>query len=263
MKKRFLAMMCVLTMSFSIVACGSNDEVKEFPAEVEETLEEAEEEISEEADDLIEEIEAAAEAVEEAVAEETEEETAEAEEDSPISKALGTVADYSYENEFFNFGVKLDDSWTFLDAEQILATKEETANLVGDEYKEYLTSTSYISDFMAVNENQTDTVNLAVEKLPIAYITLSEEEYLSIAKESLTGALESMGISNISLEDKTVTIGTETHPSILVVGEYAGVEVYEEIVAIKKNNFVASLTVCYWVEDHTEEFFDTHMYAIK
>lgn len=241
MKKRILAVLCVV-VSLSLMACGK-EEVKD--AAVAEATESAEAEVAASEEDKIAAIEEQVEEAEAAVEEDI---------DASLVKAVGAVNGNIYENEYFGFGIDLGSDWVIQSSEQIMKNQQATTDMIGDDFKQYLESANYVIDFMAT-QNDINTVNLAIEKLTGISRLVSEEDYLDVSKDSLQGALESMGAEVVSIEDTTTQIGSETYSAILVTGSYSGIDIYEKLTVMKKGGFINCITVCTWQENTTDDVY--------
>ena len=212
MKKKMIALLLAVTV-LCITACGAKDEVVEAtinePAPVVTASEEGEidpvaqvetAEVVEEA--VTEEDVAEAEPVEETEAEDgTEADGAsdagselEAEDDVSLGTNDGTI----YENAYFGIGCKLDDQWVMQTDEQILELNNLVADKVSDKFAEVFESGVVITDMMASNVNQVDTVNTGIEKLNGVAMLVDENKYIELSDPQVVEMLGSMGIENIT-----------------------------------------------------------------
>ena len=99
---------------------------------------------------------------------------------------------------------------------------------------------------MATHSNKTDTVNITFEKLTGTNLTLSEDKYIEITKDSLKSGLESMGMQNVTLTTGKGDLAGNKHPYIAISAQYSGIPVYEKLFAVKKENYVAVIVACTW-----------------
>lgn len=170
--------------------------------------------------------------------------------------SLGSTSGNRWENEFIGIGCQLDESWTFLTDEEIRQTNQISSDLVGDEYKEALESAKVIYDMMATNADGVSTIGVNLEKLSGAALLVTEEMYIEVSEENLVGALESMGVENIQISTEEITFAGKNHYCIRLEGEYSSIKIYETLIAVKCNGYVACVTACTWVEDGTSEILD-------
>lgn len=177
--------------------------------------------------------------------------------DHSAETITGTVVDNNYSNSFLGIKCTLDSTWGFLSDEEIKAQNEATIGLVGDDYADAIKNASVVYDMMAVNENQTDTVIVNMEKLTGLNTALTEEGYVELTVDSLVEELESMGVENVSHQTGTVTFAGADHAAIHISGEYAGINVYELLVCSKKDNYMAVFVACTWYNDATYDLLDT------
>ena len=269
MKKKMLALLLAVTV-LCMTACGAKDEVVEAtinePAPVVTEREEGE-------IDPVAQVETA-EAVEEAV---TEEDVLEAEpvEETEVESEDGTEADGAsdagseleaeddvslgtndgtiYENAYFGIGCKLDDQWVMQTDEQILELNNLVADKVSDKFAEVFESGVVITDMMATNVNQVDTVNTGIEKLNGVAMLVDENKYIELSDPQVVEMLGSMGIENITSTRMETEVAGKKRATLLIQGEYSGVPVYEKMVCIKKSGYMFVMTTCTWGEDKTDE----------
>ena len=269
MKKKMIALLLAVTV-LCITACGAKDEVVEAtinePAPVVTEREEGEIDPGAQVE--------TAEVVEEAV---TEEDVAEAEpvEDTEVESEDGTEADGAsdtgseleaeddvslgtndgtiYENAYFGIGCKLDDQWVMQTDEQILELNNLVADKVSDKFAEVFESGVVITDMMATNVNQVDTVNTGIEKLNGVAMLVDENKYIELSDPQVVEMLGSMGIENITSTRMETEVAGKKRATLLIQGEYSGVPVYEKMVCIKKSGYMFVMTACTWGEDKTDE----------
>ena len=269
MKKKMIALLLAVTV-LCITACGAKDEVVEAtinePAPVVTEREEGEIDPGAQVE--------TAEVVEEAV---TEEDVLEAEpvEETEVESEDGTEADGAsdtgseleaeddvslgtndgtiYENAYFGIGCKLDDQWVMQTDEQILELNNLVADKVSDKFAEVFESGVVITDMMATNVNQVDTVNTGIEKLNGVAMLVDENKYIELSDPQVVEMLGSMGIENITSTRMETEVAGKKRATLLIQGEYSGVPVYEKMVCIKKSGYMFVMTACTWGEDKTDE----------
>ena len=112
-----------------------------------------------------------------------------------------------------------------------------------------ITSMAVIQDMMATHVNQMDTVSVVLEKLNGAALLITEEQYMSLAKDSAVNALISMGLNVTSSEVVTVQLAGEDHVALAIAGDFSGLNVYEYMVVVKCNGYMACITACTWLEN--------------
>lgn len=216
--KKIIALLLVLAFAFSLVSCGSDDDIRGT------------------------------------VSTAPGGETSEVSSDDSAELSLGTSANNTYENKFLGIGCKLDSDWTFYTDDEILEMNNMTKDLVGDEYAEVMESAQTLYDMYASTSDSMQTVNINIENLGLVYGTvLDEDAYIDAALESVKGVLESMGFENVTVKKTTVTFAGETRGAIAVAGEVSDVKFYEKLVCIKVGKYMACVTVASYIDDSTDE----------
>lgn len=162
---------------------------------------------------------------------------------------IGSSVGNTYKNKFIGIQCTLDSNWTFLTDEEIRAQNESTLGMVGEEYKDALANASVVYDMVATHANQTDTVNVVMEKMTVANMLITEEQYLSLSKDSAIGGLQSMGFVIDSSEVTKIQFAGAEHYALVLKGNYAGISFYETLVVIKCSGYIAAVTVGTWNVD--------------
>ena len=162
---------------------------------------------------------------------------------------IGSTAGGTYKNAFIGIQCTLDENWTFKTDEEIQAHNEATLGLMGDAYKEALANATVVYDMMATHVNGMDTINVVMEKLSAAALLITEEQYLNLSKDGAVGGLQSMGFTIDSAEVVKLQFAGAEHYALNITGSYAGVPIYETLVAMKCNGYIVGITVATWLEN--------------
>lgn len=165
------------------------------------------------------------------------------------SFSIGSSTGNTYKNEFIGIQCTLDSNWIFKTDAEIQTINEVTMGLVGEEYKDILANATVIQDMMATHTNGLDSVNVVLEKLNAAALLLSEEQYLQLAKDSAVNALASMGLTIVSSDITKVQLAGNEHAALVVEANIGGYTIYEYMVVIKCNGYIACVTVATWNEN--------------
>ena len=129
------------------------------------------------------------------------------------------------------------------------AINEQTLGMVGDDYKAMLANASVIQDMLATDADQLNTINVVLEKLNVASLFVTEEQYMSLSKDPAVNALSTMGLNIISAEITNVEFAGKEHVALAIEAEISGIAMYEYIVLVKCNGYMACVTACTWVEN--------------
>lgn len=173
-------------------------------------------------------------------------------EDEP-ELSVGSSTSNTYKNEFIGIQCTLDSEWTFKTDAEIQEINKTTAGMMGDDYKDVITNMAVIQDMMATHSNQMDTVNVVLEKLSGINALISEEQYCNLSKDATVQALASMGMNITSSEVVKIQFAGEEHAAITIAGDYAGLAIYECVVAVKCNGYIACVSVATWMENNCQE----------
>ena len=159
---------------------------------------------------------------------------------------IGSSTGNTYCNEFIGIQCTLDENWTFKTDEEMKAVNQVTLDLVGDEYKNALANATVVYDMMATHTNGMDSVNVVMEKLSGLNVLLTEERYMELSKDSAVNALASMGLNIVSAQVVTVQLAGKEHTALAIEADVGGIAMYEYMVVVKCNGYIACITACTW-----------------
>lgn len=163
--------------------------------------------------------------------------------------SIGSASGNTYKNEFIGIQCVLDGNWVFKTDEEMRQINQITSDLVDEEYKNFVSNLTVVQDMMAVNTNQMDTINVVLEKLSGANLFLTADQYMSLSKDATVNALASMGLNIVSAEVTKVQFAGEEHAALVIQADVEGIAVYEVLLAIKCNGYMACVTACTWIEN--------------
>lgn len=156
---------------------------------------------------------------------------------------LGTVNGNVYENAFIGIGCTLGSEWTFFSDEQIKQQNNVAADLAGEEYKEMMEKATIVYDMFASHSNQINTVVVNLEKVDkLQLATLDYESYFESTVAPIKQSLGNMGFTNITHNIGSLKIGSTDFTCLNVNSEVNGFTMYQTIIVIKCNGYLASVT---------------------
>lgn len=243
MKKRFLALTLVLLLALSLAACGQKE------SEIKGSVESGEEPPSVSGStEAREEPEGSGEESSEAPEEPAESEaSAESGDNGDVS--IGSIVGGVYTSEFLGIGCTLDSNWTYASEEELAGMSDLSAEAVNDEdLAEMIKNSPSFFDMYAYADEGMTSINIVLENLGVIYgITLDESGYLDIGLENVEQAMASMEIENISIEKTTVEFAGSEHACARITGTYMDVPLYEELICVKQDSYMAVVTMsCYY-----------------
>ena len=156
---------------------------------------------------------------------------------------VGTVEGSVYENPFIGIGCNLSDEWTYFTNEQIMQQNNVAAELAGEEYKKMMANATVFADMFASHSDQVSTVGVNIEKIDkVELAVLNIKSYLESAVPSIEQSLGNMGFVNITHSIGTVKLGDTDMTCLNVVSSLGEFKMYQTIVAIKCNGYLACIT---------------------
>lgn len=174
--------------------------------------------------------------------------------------SIGATANNSYKNEYFGIGIDLNEEWTFMSQEEINEANGMAKDLLDKEqYAEALDNGTVFTDMSATASDGILTLNATIEKLnALGTLAVDEESYVDISLENtdFKAVFKQMGVDMSVVEKGTITVAEKEHPCIVLEGEVQGIGFYEKVAAIKKGNYVISITASSLVENVVDEIFE-------
>ena len=182
--------------------------------------------------------------------------------------SLGTTADGTYENAYFGIGVKPGDDWIFYSTEELATTSGISADqMTVESVKELLAKQQTVFDMFAMSSDGLRTMNVVFEDLGTVYGALLDESgYIDIALSKLAPSLEAQGFKNIVTEKGSLEFAGSEHGIIRLTSQMSvnniDIDVYEMVIVIKQDNYITSVTLASFMEDHVAEMAEW-FYAVK
>ena len=164
--------------------------------------------------------------------------------------SAGTTTGNTYTNEYFGFTCTLDESWVFLDRDQISQVTGQVSDILdSDSLSDVYASGKVVIEMYAGN-TEGSTVNVTVENLGVVNGAVYDEiGYVDVSLKSLPDQMTTAGYSDVSAEMVTMTFAGAQHYGISLSGKVNGSTLYETLVCIKEGNYMAVVTFATFGED--------------
>lgn len=259
MKKK-LSLILILVLALSTVfmtGCHEKYDLEEMAKE-EEAASNTEEATEENTEDTTEEEAEAAEDSTETEASTTEEVL----QGTPPAEILGKTTETSYSNSFF--GIK----YTTPNENWYIATKEELGQVMGmaastisdEEILDILENSGFAIDFYALDTTNAatavtfDSINITIEDIGKMYgILASEKELAESGLETSKQALEAQGWTNVNMEVTEAVFAGVPRVCTVSSAEMDGSKMFQKQIYLKKESYIACITVGSFDEDKTDE----------
>ena len=166
----------------------------------------------------------------------------------------GVITGNVYENEFLGLGVTLDENWVFYTDEEIAALYGLTNELLGDDFEEYLKNATVIYDMQVTNKFDASNVNVNFEKLSALgdVQTANMEIFVSSIMPTVANSLETIGCTDVSYELCDIKLGDKTFEGAKTKATLSGLQLYQTVVCIKCDGYIANISVTSYLEDTTD-----------
>lgn len=177
--------------------------------------------------------------------------TAPAEED----QKMGTFENGVYTNSFLGIRCDMGEGWLAYDREQLAQLSGITADALDDEaLAEALRSSGVAFLLYASSNDLASIMNITLEDLGFLYgAVLDEQSYAELSVDQLPAALESAGLTKVTAEIGTVTLAGKERTAVLVHGLIGEMDVYEVVVCVKVDSYMAAVTVGSYYRDITSD----------
>lgn len=167
---------------------------------------------------------------------------------------LGSFADGVYTNDFLGIRCEIGDGWSVYSDAQLAQLNGLLLDTMTDaELVEQLKKSNVAHLFYATADNGYKSMNVVLENIGVVNgVLLDEKSYMALSVEQLPTALQSMGLSNVTVEAATVHFAGADRAGVRVHGVLSGVDFYEKIVCIKVESYFGLVTVASYQEDITD-----------
>lgn len=171
--------------------------------------------------------------------------------------SLGTITDRNYENKFIGIGCNLDVIWNFYTDAQIRELNNQVSDIAGEEFQELMKNADVVYDMMAVHNNKLDNVIVNMEKVnPVQLAALDISANYEKVFPTIKSTFEKMGYSGTGYTLTTVTIGGQEYPAMAITARISGMDMYQILVSIKCNGYLAGITVTTYKANRTSQILD-------
>lgn len=173
--------------------------------------------------------------------------------DSMVKLTMGTVNGTTYENEFIGIGCKVDDGWTFASEDDLKALIDITIDKFDEKYQEQLEAAAIVYAMQVTDASTGNNININLEKLTGLNKTMTASKYVDSSLGQMSTALETAGFSNLQIQKTEVEIDGTKHAAIAINADFSGVKIYEKVVCIKCDDYMANITLATVSSDTTDE----------
>ena len=175
--------------------------------------------------------------------------------------SLGQMQGGIYTNTYAGFQCALDENWTYKTAQELQELPDAAKDLFeGTALEAEMLDVTIISDMMAENLTTLSSMNVQYQKLDLAqrliFATASDDQVIDETlkeKDSMIASFTQAGMSDVTIEKKTVTFLGEERPVIYTTCTVSGVPCYMiQILDYSKGSYGVALTLSTYMEDTTE-----------
>lgn len=168
--------------------------------------------------------------------------------------SVGVTEGQRYWNDTVGVGCTLGDEWYFYTEEEIAAQNGLAAGMLREDYAKMVAESGSMMDMLALNTETGTSVNVTLQRLSLTdALLINEQKYAEISTESLTEALEQIGLENVGTSVDKVEFLGEKHPCVRVTGVMQGVDFFETLAIFKTGRTVCIVTVGCFQEDTSAE----------
>ena len=170
------------------------------------------------------------------------------------SPQLGDFADGTYVNDFLGICCAVGEEWTVYSDTQLAQLNGLVLDAMTDaDLVEQLKKSNIAHLFYAIADGGHRSVNVVLENVGVVNgVLLDEKTYMALSVEQLPNALQSMGLTDVTAQETTVSFAGRDHAAAWVHGLLSGVHFYEKIICIKVGDYFGLVTVASDREDQTD-----------
>ena len=249
--KKILAMILALTVVAGFGACGNEEKSENVeptqevtaPAETEAKEDVAKDEnavAEEKSEEKAPEADKKEEQKDEKKAEEKKAPEAEKKDAPAKSKTLtmGKNDGSVYENDYFGLAFRLPEGWNFFSDNQLSEANGVPAGISGDELLKAAERPTGVY-VMGASNNEKNSVNLLVSKLPAEAQGVDENAFLSATLAKTKDAFAQQGVENLNVESAAIDIGGRQIPAGRITYKVQGKSVDQALFCLKKDDCMA------------------------
>ena len=186
----------------------------------------------------------------------------EAEEEKDVSAPstiLGNTTSNSYSNSYYGLKFSAPNNDWYLASDSELAQVMNQKNINDEVLLKVLNETGFIMDMYAVNTSADadsdifDSVSVTIENISKLYsVILTEQELADASLPSIKNDLSAQGGKNVKAEVIETVVAGSPRVCISSSADMDKSKIYQKMVYIKKDTFVACITVTSFGSDKTD-----------
>jgi len=172
---------------------------------------------------------------------------------TPLAVSDGsTVSDFetpvAYRNDYFGYQCVLPDDWYVLNREEINQALGITSEALGEGEAADIIMNSFESgatyiDFYALSGDNSQTINIILEKAKPLILVASEEDIIDSSTPLMLSGLMDMGVTNIEHNTEKVEFLGKERIALHVQGDYQGVSVFQTMFVIVEGRYISNIAV--------------------
>ena len=129
-----------------------------------------------------------------------------------------------------------------------------TAELAGDTYRQLIENATVFYDMLAMDADELNNINVNLEKLNALQLALLDvAENYKAAVPYMREMFENMGYTDFSSEIVDVILDGETVPAMRTTAQISGIRVYQLMLSVKCDGYLANIAVTTYIEDTTAD----------
>ena len=159
---------------------------------------------------------------------------------------IGAVSDDVYRNDYFGFEFQGNGEWHFFSDEEIASVMGIVSSLLTEEdFEDQLEETGTVTACIASKNNDSRiNINIQIQDNSVLYgFNMSTDMLILLMKPQLESALASAGYSDLTTEQTDVVFAGETRSSVMIEGTFYGQKIYEQLILVDKDQYLALVTL--------------------
>lgn len=177
--------------------------------------------------------------------------------ENDVKFQIGEISGDTYENKFFGIKCEIDNDWAFSTEEEIAELNNFTMDYMPDDLaKQYEKSGNFI-DMYASADDGFDNINISAQKLSKSEIkNFDAVENFKAAIPTLEKTFENMGCTDCDFEVSKATVDGEEYDAYYGTAQREDLRMYQQQIAVIRNNYLVTITVTSYNEDICDDIFD-------
>lgn len=168
--------------------------------------------------------------------------------------SFGKTVNNTYSNDFLGISCTLPAEWVFYTDEQIMQRNNLVGDYLDEDVAQWLENATIIYDMFATDDTSGSNININIEKLSVFQLAnLDIKQSLEAQFDAIKSAYQNMGYTDVDVKYQKVMVDDKEFDGVKLTAKIQGVNFYGTIFTFRKDNYLATVTVCTVLTDNAAD----------